>query len=106
MKAVRLHEHGDPGVLRVEHVPDPGGRLATCGEATGPRGDIDLRALFVRQISLLGSYMGSKGELREASRHLFGGRLALVIDTPLDEAAAAHVRLEAGARFGRVVLAC
>ena len=62
----------------------------------------------MKQIAVLGSYMGSKGELWEASRHFFGGRLAPAIDTvlPLDEAAAAHARLESGAQFGKIVLAC
>jgi NADPH:quinone reductase-like Zn-dependent oxidoreductase len=41
-----------------------GGRLVTCGATTGPRGAIDLRHLFARQLSLLGSYMGRKSELR------------------------------------------
>jgi NADPH:quinone reductase-like Zn-dependent oxidoreductase len=52
--------------------------------------------------------MGSKGGSWEASRHFFGGRLAPVVDTvlPLDEAVAAHARLEAGEQFGKVVLAC
>ena len=50
-----------------------GARLVTCGATTGPNGQLDLRALFARQISLLGSYMGSKGELVRAASLLFGG---------------------------------
>src|ERR1700747_3346683 len=41
----------------------PGGRLVTCGATTGYDGKIDLRYLFTRHISILGSHMGSKGEL-------------------------------------------
>jgi len=38
----------------------PGGRLVTCGNTTGWEAAVDLRFLFSRQLSLLGSYMGSK----------------------------------------------
>ena len=77
-----------------------------CGATTGPNGQLDLRALFARQISLLGSYMGSKGELVRAASLLFGGRLAPVIDSvfPLARAAEAQARLESGQHFGKIVL--
>jgi NADPH:quinone reductase-like Zn-dependent oxidoreductase len=85
-----------------------GGRLVTCGATTGPRGDLDLRHLFARQISLVGSYMGTKGELLRVARLFFAGRLRPVIDSrfPLSAAADAHRRLEAGVAFGKVVLEC
>ena len=72
----------------------------------GPNGQLDLRALFARQISLLGSYMGSKGELVRAASLLFAGRLAPVIDSvfPLARAAEAQARLESGQQFGKIVL--
>jgi NADPH:quinone reductase-like Zn-dependent oxidoreductase len=83
-----------------------GGRLVTCGATTGHRASIDLRHLFARQLSLIGSYMGTKSELAEAAVHFFGGRLAPAIDTvmPLADAAAAHRRLEAREQFGKIVL--
>jgi NADPH:quinone reductase-like Zn-dependent oxidoreductase len=37
------------------------GRLVTCGATTGYQAGIDLRLLFARQYSLMGSYMGTKG---------------------------------------------
>jgi NADPH:quinone reductase-like Zn-dependent oxidoreductase len=83
-----------------------GGRLVTCGATTGPRGAIDLRHLFARQLSLLGSYMGRKSELRDAAPLLFDGTLRPVVDDvlPLSDAAAAHRRLESGQHFGKIVL--
>ncbi len=83
-----------------------GGRLVTCGATTGPRANLDLRHLFARQLSLLGSYMGSRAELLEAVPHFFEGRLTPVTDTsmPLADAAEAHRRLEASAQFGKIVL--
>lgn len=83
-----------------------GGRLVTCGATTGPRGTVDLAALFAKQLSLLGSYMGTKGELLRAADHLFSGRLTPIVDTtfPLAEAAAAQDRLEKAGQFGKIVL--
>ncbi len=83
-----------------------GGRLVTCGATTGPKAAVNLQHLFARQLSLLGSYMGAKQELRAAAPLLFDGRLKPVIDEimPLSEAAAAHRRLEEGKQFGKIVL--
>lgn len=82
------------------------GRLVTCGATTGHDARLDLRVLFVRQISLLGSYMGRKAELLRAAQHFFAGELRPVIDTtfPLEQAAEAHRRLESREQFGKVVL--
>ena len=44
-----------------------GGRLVTCGSTTGANGGLDLQALFARQLTILGSYMGTKGELLRAA---------------------------------------
>lgn len=83
-----------------------GGRLVTCGATTGPKASIDLRHLFARQLSLLGSYMGAKAELLAAAPHFFAGRLVPVIDEviPLARAADAHRKLEEGRQFGKLVL--
>ncbi len=83
-----------------------GGRLVTCGATTGHDASLDLRVLFVRQLSLLGSYMGRKAELLRAAQFFFAGELRPVIDKtfPLAEAAEAHRRLEAREQFGKIVL--
>ena len=83
-----------------------GGRLVTCGATTGYNGSLDLRALFAKQLTIQGSYMGTKGELLQAARVFFAGRLKPAIDRvfPLAEAAAAHRRLEESAQFGKIVL--
>jgi NADPH:quinone reductase-like Zn-dependent oxidoreductase len=82
------------------------GRLVTCGATTGYDAKVDLRFLFSRQLSLLGSYMGTKNDLRTVMKLVAAGRLKPVVDSvfPLAEAAAAHRYLEAGAQFGKVVL--
>jgi NADPH:quinone reductase-like Zn-dependent oxidoreductase len=53
-----------------------GGRLVTCGATSGHRGEIDLRVLFVKQQSLLGSYMGTRADLGAAVEGLASGRLS------------------------------
>ena len=83
-----------------------GGRLVTCGATTGYKAGIDLRFLFARQYSLMGSYMGTKAELLRAAQFFFGGQLRPAVDRtfPLADAAAAHADLEASKQFGKVVL--
>ena len=84
-----------------------GGRLVTCGATSGPKGDLDIRLLFSKQISLHGSYMGSKHELLEVMKFVKEGKLKGVIDRvlPLEKAADAHRALKERAQFGKVVLA-
>jgi NADPH:quinone reductase-like Zn-dependent oxidoreductase len=83
-----------------------GGRLVTCGATTGHAAQLDLRHLFARQLSLLGSYMGAKHELLRASQLFARGQLRPVVDStfPLADAAEAHRRLEASKHFGKIVL--
>src|SRR5713101_5976621 len=83
-----------------------GGRLVTCGATTGYDAKVDLRFLFSRQLSLLGSYMGTKSELHSVMRLVASGRFQPIVDRvfPLAEAAAAHAYLESSSQFGKVVL--
>ena len=83
-----------------------GGRLVTCGATTGYDAQIDLRFLFARQYTLMGSYMGTKAELLRAAHFFFAGQLRPAVDRsfPLAEAAAAQTYLEQGKQFGKVVL--
>ena len=82
------------------------GRLVTCGATTGYDARLDLRFLFSRQLSLLGSYMGTKSELHTVMKLVASGKLRPIVDRvfPLAEAAAAHAYLESSSQFGKVVL--
>jgi NADPH:quinone reductase-like Zn-dependent oxidoreductase len=84
----------------------PAGTLVTCGATTGPTVGIDLRFVYSRQLSLLGSYMGTMGELYDVLRHVFAGRLKPVVDRtfPLSEIRAAHEYMEKSQMFGKIVL--
>jgi len=82
------------------------GTLVTCGATTGPNVSLDLRHLFARQLRVLGSYMGTMGELHEVLGHVFAGRLKPVVDRtfPLSEIRSAHAYLEKSQMFGKVVV--
>src|SRR5271157_3995998 len=85
----------------------PGGRLVTCGSTTGYDARVDLRYLFSKQWSLLGSFMGTMGELHQALKFVFRGQLKPVIDSvyPLAEIREAHRRLENREQFGKILVA-
>ena len=84
----------------------PGGTLVTCGATSGFEAKVDLRFLFSRQLSLVGSYMGTMSELHDAMKHVFSGALKPVVDRafPLSETRAAHEYMEKSQMFGKIVL--
>ncbi|MBI3008558.1 MAG: zinc-binding dehydrogenase [Candidatus Omnitrophica bacterium] len=82
------------------------GRLVICGATSGPKVEIDLRYFFTRQLSIFGSYMGTKAELLDLLK-LFGEKkLQPVIDRkfPLKEAKDAHQYMMDRKQFGKLVL--
>ncbi|NJD11091.1 MAG: zinc-binding dehydrogenase [Gemmatimonadetes bacterium] len=82
------------------------GRVVVYGATTGPQAQLDLRALFWKQVAIMGTTMATQAEFEAVMGLVFGGELQPVVDTvlPLAEARAAHERLEAGAQFGKIVL--
>jgi len=78
----------------------------TCGATSGFDARTDLRQVFYRHLTLLGSFMGSKGELVEAMKFVRAGQIRAVVDRvlPLSEARQAHELIEDRAQFGKVVL--
>lgn len=83
-----------------------GGRLVTCGATTGAEVTINLRLIFFKLLSILGSTMGSLAELHEIMKLVDQKRLRAVVDRvlPLEEIATAHELLESRQVFGKVVL--
>lgn len=82
------------------------GRLVTCGATSGFDARTDLRQVFYRHLSLLGSFMGSKAELLDAMKFVERGAIRAVVDRtlPLPEARRAHELIEDRAQFGKLVL--
>jgi NADPH:quinone reductase-like Zn-dependent oxidoreductase len=84
-----------------------GGRLVTCGATSGAEVTINLRLIFFKLLSILGSTMGSLAELHEIMKHVSAGKLRPVVDRvlPLEEIAEGERVLEEREAFGKVVLA-
>ncbi|MFN2443638.1 MAG: zinc-binding dehydrogenase [Thermoanaerobaculia bacterium] len=83
-----------------------GGRLVTCGATSGADVSINLRLVFFKLLSILGSTMGSLAELHQIMQHVEAGRLQPVIDRilPLEQVAEGHRLLEEREAFGKIVL--
>ena len=109
---------GGPGVhVVVEHVGEatwerslqavrPHGRITVCGATTGPNPKAALHRVWWKQLTILGSTMGTKEDFEGAFELVKSGKAKPVVDSvfPLSEARAAHERLETGEHFGKVVL--
>lgn len=81
-------------------------RLVTCGATSGPRVQVDLRHLFAKHQTMVGTYMGSKADLWAMLPYIEDGQIKAVVDRslPLSEAAQAHTIVENRAHVGKVVL--
>jgi NADPH:quinone reductase-like Zn-dependent oxidoreductase len=83
-----------------------GGRLITCGATSGAEVSVNLRLIFFKLLSIIGSTMGSLSELHEIIKHVEAGRLRPVIDRilPFGGLAEGHRILEERQAFGKIVL--
>ncbi len=83
-----------------------GGRLVTCGATTGANVSINLRHLFIKNLSILGSTMGDRKAFSEVVEWLAQGKIKPVVDRvfSMSEVAKAHVHIENRQQFGKVVL--
>ena len=83
-----------------------GGRLAICGATTGYRAATDLRFVFFKGLSILGSTMGTRSELLRVARLIGDKRLKPVIDRvlPMAQVAEGHRAIADRGLFGKIVL--
>jgi NADPH:quinone reductase-like Zn-dependent oxidoreductase len=83
-----------------------GGRLLIVGNTSGPKVEIDVRFIFGKQISLIGSTMGSPQDFRDVMDLVWAGKIKAPVDhvLPLCEGRRGHALLESGEKFGKVVL--
>ena len=83
-----------------------GGRITVCGATSGPNPPAALHRIWWKQLSILGSTMGTMDDFEGAYDLIASGRARPVVDQvfPLAEARAAHEHLESGRQFGKVVL--
>jgi zinc-binding alcohol dehydrogenase/oxidoreductase len=128
-EAVVNHERGDvvdavkeatggPGAdVVVEHVGEatwqtslqavrPHGRIVVCGATTGPNPKAALHRVWWKQLTILGSTMGTKADFEGAYALVKAGKARPIVDSvfPLADARAAHERMESGEHFGKIVL--
>jgi NADPH:quinone reductase-like Zn-dependent oxidoreductase len=82
------------------------GRLVICGATSGPEAMLDLRYLFSRQLSIMGSMLGTRQELLKITELVAEGGLEPVIDEifPLEKAAEAHRKMEESRHVGKIIL--
>jgi NADPH:quinone reductase-like Zn-dependent oxidoreductase len=82
------------------------GRIAVCGATTGPNPPAALHRVWWKQLTILGSSMGTKADFEGAFELVKSGRARPVVDeiVPLEDIRAAHARLEAGEQLGKIVL--
>ncbi|MBS0182689.1 MAG: zinc-binding dehydrogenase [Nitrospira sp.] len=85
-----------------------GGRLITCGATTGGDVKLNLRDLYSRQLTIKGSFMGTRAELVKVAELIGRKRLMAVIERafPLQEARAAQELMTSRKFFGKIVLVC
>ena len=115
--AVQEATGGHGADIVIEHVGEatwatslqvaaPGGRIAVCGATTGPNPPAALHRIWWKQLSILGSTMGTGEDFAGAYELVASGRARPVVDEvlPLEEIRAAHERLEAGEQLGKIVL--
>ena len=116
VSVVKEATEGGPHVV-VEHVGEAtwktslqvartGGRIAVCGATSGPNPPANLHRIFWKQLSILGSTMGTAEDFAGVYELVASGRVKPLVDRvfPLEEAAEAHRYLESGKQFGKVVL--
>lgn len=83
-----------------------GGRIVIVGNTSGPKTEIDIRFIFGKQISLIGSTMGTHGDFKTVIALLWSGKLKPVIDRkmPLSDGQKAYAMMEKGQQLGKIVL--
>jgi len=83
-----------------------GGRIVVCGATSGPNPPAALHRIWWKQLTIYGSTMGTREDFEAAYELVKSGRVKPVVDSvfPLEQAQAAHERMEAGEQFGKIVL--
>lgn len=97
---------GRATLMQSMRVVARGGRIVIVGNTSGPEAQIDIRYIFGKQISIIGSTMGSHQDFRDVMALVWAGKLKPVVDRvmPLSEGKRAFELMERGEQFGKIVL--
>ena len=103
---VVVDDVGEATWRRTLDAARPEGRIVVCGATTGPNPPAALHRVWWKQLSILGSTMGTPEDFQGAYDLVVSGKARPVVDAvfPLADARAAHERLEAGEQLGKIVL--
>lgn len=97
---------GGPGFSQLLDVARPGGRVVFFGATAGNPPEMPQRKVFWKQLSLLGTTMGSPGDFAAMVKLVEGRKLRPAIDRvyPMEQGAEAFRRMDAGEQYGKIVL--
>ena len=103
---VVVDDVGEATWRRTLDAARPEGRVVVCGATTGPNPPAALHRVWWKQLSILGSSMGTPDDFESVYELVAAGKARPTVDRvfPLAEARAAHERLEAGEQLGKIVL--
>jgi zinc-binding alcohol dehydrogenase/oxidoreductase len=103
---VVVDDVGEATWKRTLDAARPEGRIVVCGATTGPNPPAALHRVWWKQLSILGSSMGTPEDFERVYELVAAGRARPAVDRvfPLAEARAAHERLEAGEQLGKIIL--
>ncbi len=103
---VVVDDVGEATWKRTLDAARPEGRIVVCGATTGPNPPAALHRVWWKQLSILGSTMGTPEDFQGVWDLIDAGKVRPLVDSvfPLAEAARAHERLEAGLQLGKIVL--
>lgn len=84
----------------------PNGKLVTCGATSGPDVQLNLRSLFMKQLSIFGSMLGTRKELYEIIKYIISGQLRVTIDSvfELKDVKKAQDKMVERKNFGKIVI--
>ena len=97
---------GGPGFATLMQVVRTGGRIVTCGAIAGPMVEIDLRTLYLRHLSLIGSTLGTATEFAALVDYINAGQIKplLAATYPLEQLREAQQAFDAKRFFGKIVI--
>ena len=97
---------GGPAFAKLLNVLGPMGRYVAAGAVAGPVVGLDLRTLYLKQLELIGSTMGTHEEFAELVDHISSGQLEplLAKTYPLSQVRQAHEDFKAKTFFGKLAL--
>jgi zinc-binding alcohol dehydrogenase/oxidoreductase len=103
---VVVDDVGEATWKRTLDAARPEGRIVVCGATTGPNPPAALQRVWWKQLSILGSSMGTPEDFKHVYDLIAAGKVRPIVDEvfPLADARAAHERLEKGAQLGKIVL--